>query len=306
MANRSVMTTVQAPHGVNIYLQKQALKTIDKFIVHARWGQDVTLPQNEGETMKWIRWSALTAQTTPLIETEDPNPILATRSDLSVQLQEYGAWMQLSSKLKMTGLASTQANLTERLAKQIQLTVDTLCRNVIAGGASTTTCANGSGTSTLLNKTDIDSVTKTLYSDGAETITGMVAASTGQGTSPQLPAFIGIAHTDAMIRLQNVSGFLSIKNYANTTPYPMEWGQTGMVRWILTNNGYIASNGTSYYATILGQGAFGNIKLRAGDKPLVQTPGTSPLGRWSTVGWNVWYAAKVLNELLMHNIIHTV
>ena len=304
MANKSVMTTTQAPHGVNIYLQKQALKTIDKFIVHARWGQDATLPQNEGETIKWIRWAALTAQTTPLVETEDPNAILATRSDLSVQLQEYGAWMQLSSKLKMTGLKGTQAQLTERLGKQLQLTIDTLCRNVIAGGASTTTCSNGSGTATLPNKTDIDTVTRTMYNDGAEPITGIVSGKTTQGSSPQLPAYIGIAHTLAMTRLQNVSGFLSIKNYANTTPYPMEWGQTGMVRWLITNNGYVSSS--NYYATIIGQGAFGNIKLRAGDSPLIQTPGTSPLGRWSTVGWNVWYAAKVLNELLMHNMIHTV
>jgi N4-gp56 family major capsid protein len=299
------MTTTQAPHGVNIYLQKQALKTIDKFIVHARWGQDVTMPQNEGDTMKWIRWAALTAQTTPLTEGRDPNPILATRSDLSVQLQEYGAWMQLTSKLKMTGLKGTQAQITERLAKQLTLTIDTLCRDVLAGGASTTTASNGSGTATLPNKTDIDTVCRTLYNAGAETITGMVGAGTGQGTSPQLPAYIGIAHTLAMTRIQNVSGFLSVKNYGpNAVPYPYEWGQTGMVRWILSNNAYVS--GSNYYAPILGVGAFGNVRLRAGDNPLVQTPGTSPLGRWSTVGWNIWYAGKILNELVMHNFIHTV
>jgi N4-gp56 family major capsid protein len=305
MANKNMMTTTQAPHGVNIYLQKQALKTIDKFIVHARWGQDATLPQNEGDTMKWIRWSALLAQTTPLTEGEDPNPILATRNDLSVQLQEYGAWMQLTSKLKMTGLKSTQAQLAERLAKQMALTIDTLCRDVIAGNTSTTTCSNGSGTATLPNKTDIDTITKTLYSAGAETMTARIGAAMGQGTSPQHPAYIGIAHTDAMIRLQNVSGFLAVKNYANPgSAYPYEWGQTGMVRWILTNNGY--TSGSNYYAPIIGQEAFGNIKLKAGDNPLIQTPGTSPLGRWSTVGWNKWYAGKILNDLLIHTMIHTV
>lgn len=305
MGNKNVMGTTQAPHGVNIFLQQQALKTIDKFIVHARWGQDVSLPQNEGETMKWIRWSALLAQTVPLIEGEDPNPILATRNDLTVKLEEFGAWMKLTSKLLMTGLKQTQAQLTERLAKQMALTIDTLCRDVISGTSSATTASNGSGTVTLPNKTDIDTITKAMFSAGIETITNQVAAGTGQGTSPQLPAYIGIAHTDAMTRLQNVSGFLSIKNYGpNAVPLPMEWGQTGMVRWILTNNGFVS--GSDYYAPIIGMDAFGNVKLKAGDNPLVQTPGTSPLKRWSTVGWSKWYAAKILQDLAIHTFIHTV
>jgi N4-gp56 family major capsid protein len=308
MANKNVMTVSQAPHAVNIVYQQAALKTLDKFLVHAGWGQNYQMPVNQGDTMKWSRWSALLAQTTPLDEVEDPAPILATRTDLSVQMKEYGAWMKLSRWLQMTGLGSTQATLSERLSKQMALSMDTLVRDVLAGCASQTTCSNGSGTETLPNKTDIDSIVQTLYAAGAEPITSRMGAATGQGTSPLSQAFIGIMHTSGMNRIRSVAGFIEVKNYANPgDAYPYEIGATGMVRWVLTNNGY--TSGGYYYAPILGQDAYGEVRMRAGSNPLIykspeQSP--SPLNRYGTLGWDTPFATRVLNDLLMHVMLHTV
>jgi len=308
MPNKNVMTIAQAPHAVNIVYQKNALRTLHKFIVHAGWGQNYQMPLNSGDTMKWSRWSALLAQTTPLEETEDPSPILATRTDLSVSMKEYGAWMKISKWLQMTGLGSTQATLSELLSKQMTLSMDTLVRDVLAGCASQTTCSNGSGTATLPNKTDIDTIVKTLYSAGAEMITSRMGAVTGQGTTPLAGGFIGIMHTAGMNRLKAVAGFVEVKNYAQPgDAYPYELGATGMVRWVLTNNGYTASS--NYYAPILGQDAYGEVRMREGTNPLIykspeQSP--SPLNRYGTLGWNTPFASRVLNDLLMHVMIHTV
>ena len=308
MPNRNVMTTSQAPHAVNVTYHQAALKTLDKFIVFAVWGQEYQKPIHEGDTMKWSRWAALTPSTTPLPEVDDPAPILATRTDFSVQLLEYGAWMKISKWLQMTGLGSTQADLTERLSRQMALSIDTLCRDVIAGCASTLTCSNGSGTATFPNKIDINTITKTLYSANAEMITSRMGAASGQGTSPLPAGYIGIMDAAGMNRLSAVPGFTFVKNYANPgSAYPQEYGQTGMVRWLLTNNGY--TSGGYYYAPIMAQDFFGNVHMKAGENPLIykspeQLP--SPLNRYATLGWDKPYAGKILNDLLAVNMLHTV
>jgi N4-gp56 family major capsid protein len=308
MPNKNVMTVAQAPHAVNIVYQKAALKTLHKFIVHAGWGQNYQLPLHSGDTMKWSRWAALLAQTTPLNEVEDPAPILATRTDLTCQMKEYGAWMKITRWLQMTGLGATQAQITELLSEQMTLSIDTLVRDVIAGSSSNTTCSNGSGTATLPNKTDIDAIVKTLYTAGAKTIASRMGAATGQGTSPGAAAYIGIMHTDGMNRLKAVAGFLAVKNYASPgAAYPYEFGQTGMVRWILTNNGYTVS--TNYYAPIMGQQSYGEVHMKEGVNPLIykspeQSP--SPLNRYGTLGWNSPFACRILNDLLIHTMVHTV
>lgn len=308
MANKNVMTTSQAPHAVNIVYQKKALRTIHKFIVHAGWGQNAQMPLHQGDTMKWSRWAALLARTTPLDEVDDPTPILATRTDLTVQMREYGAWMKISKWLQMTGLGATQAQLAELLSKQMMLSIDTLVRDVVSGTSSTTTCSNGSGTATLPNKTDIDAIVKTLYSAGAETITSRMGAANGQGTSPLPAGFVGIMHTDGMNRLKAVAGFTEVKNYASPgQAYPYEYGATGMVRWILTNNGY--TSGSNYYAPIMGQESYGEVRMRSGSNPLIykspeQSP--SPLNRYATLGWETPFATRLLNDLLVHTMIHTV
>jgi len=308
MSDKSVMTTSQAPHAVNVVYQKQALRTLHKFIVHAGWGQNYQMPLHAGDTMKWSRWSALTAVTTPLDEVNDPNPILATRTDLSVSMKSYGAWMKLTEWLQMTGMGSTQATLATLLSKQMTLSLDTLVRDVLAGSYSYSTCSNGSGTATLPNKTDIDTIVKTLYSAGAEMITSRMGAASGQGTSPLSAAFIGIMHTNGMNRLKKVAGFTEVKNYASPgQAYPYEFGATGMVRWILTNNGY--TSGDTYYAPILGQGAYGEVRMKSGSNPLIykspeQSP--SPLNMYGTLGWKMPFASRLLNNLLIHVMRHTV
>lgn len=308
MPNRNVMTTSAAPHAVNIVYHKKALKTLDDFIVFAAWGQDFQMPLHEGEVMKWSRWAALSVSTTPLDEVDDPAPILASRTDISVQLRNYGAWMKVSEWLTMTGLGSTQATFTERLSKQMALSVDTLNRDVIAGCASTLTCSNGSGTATLPNKTDIDTCVKTLFQANAEYITSRMGASQGQGTSPLSAGYIGIMDAAGMNRLNAVAGFTHVKNYAGPgQAYPHEYGATGQVRWLLTNNGY--TSGSNYYAPILAQDFLGNVHMRAGEYPLIhKTPQQLPsaLNLYGTLGWKKPYACKRLNDLLCVIMIHTV
>lgn len=307
VTSKNVVTTTQIDHPVNIYFQKKFLKTLEPRLVHAQFGQRASLPMHEGDTYKWRRYAELSVATTPLDEVNDPSPVLPEKTDLSVSMKQYGSWIKTSAWRDMTGLTQDKAAMTERLARQSAKTLDTLVRAVTAGGASSTTCTNGSPTATLLNKTDIDTVVKNLLAEEAEMIAPMMGAAQGQGTSPIRDSFIGIAHTDLMLDIQAVSGFKHVANYASPgAAYPGEWGSTGNVRWILSGNAHVS--GSNYNTIIIAQDAFGIVEIPGGSKPMIYTPPErtgSPLQMYGTMGWKIPYACRILNDVLIHALICT-
>lgn len=310
MADKTVMTTDQIDHPVNIYYQRKTLTRVIAAFIYAKWGQSVKMPQHEGDTVKWRRWTNLVAQTVPLVEGEDPTPLLLEKNDLTQVVKEYGVLTKQTSWMKFTGINSDQDEIAGVLLDNMKLTLDTLCRNVCAGTASYSTCSSGSPTTTYLNRTDIDSVVTTLVGQNTKMMTDTVVAGRGQGTSPIRAAFIALGHTNQRPRLDACSGFKHVSNYANQGDiYPDEYGSVGDTRWILSTNGYYDGS-TYYHNLILGRNFFGNVKItgNSADKPLIYTPASTygGLQRYSTLGWLANYACKILNDNFGHVLRSTV
>ena len=308
--HRTTMTTTRVDHPVNMYYQRKVLTRVFPLLAYAQFGQQARIPRHEGDTTKWRRWANLLAQTTPLTEAEDPTPILMSKTDLTATVVEYGAATKISSWMKFTGIGSDQDQMADVLLDNMRLTLDTLCRDVVAGVASTTTCSNGVGTATYLNKTDIDTVVTNLLAENAKPIRGMIGAGPNQGTSPIRPAFIAVGHVLQRPRLEAVSGFKHVVNYADPGDrYEGEFGATGDVRWILTTNARVVT--TNYHNIIMAQDFFGNVKIdgNSADRPLIYTPPDrtgSPLQRFAYLGWLTNYACKILNDNFGHDLISTV
>lgn len=310
MADKTMMTSTTNPHPIALYHQKKALiRVIAKFL-YAQFGQKYKIPKNAGETAIWSRWANLLAQTTPLTEGVDPEPLTVVRTDLRQSVSEFGMLTKQSSWLKLTGLSIENDQITDVILDNMLLTLDTLCRNTLVGNASSTTCSNGSGTATFLNKTDIDTVVTNLEGENAQMIRPQINAGRGQGTSPIRASYMAIGHTVQRPRLEAVAGFKHITNYAAQGDIMEgEFCATGDVRWLLTTNAY-SSSGT-YYNMIIAKDFFGNCQINGGsaDGPLIYTPPDktgSGLRRYSLLGWLANYATKILNDNFGHALLSTV
>lgn len=304
---RNMMTTGRIDHPINIFYRKQFLRRSMPLMIHQQWGLMENMPARAGENIKWRRYSSPTAQTTVLTEGEDPTPIMQSKTDLTAAVQPYGAWMKVSSWLDLTGENSDAAQRTRWLADQFRITIDTLCRVVISGTASNTTCSNGDGVATDFNPKDIETVTETMLGNYAQYFTANVAAGTGQGTSPILPAFAGIAHTLLRNDIIDISGFKYTNQYGSPTSlYDGEIGSVTDVRIALTQNSH--TSGSNYYLTIIGEEAYGNVRIESADEMLIHLRPDqvgSPLKQYSTYGWKAVYAAKILNDNWIHALIGT-
>jgi len=312
MANKLMMTTSRVNHPINIFYQSKTLLRVIAAFVYNQFAQPATMGQHMGDTNKWRRWSNPAAQTTPLVEGVDPAPILLAKTDIQVQMREYGAYIITSSWMTFTGITDDETQMADVLTDNMALTLDTLGRDVASGTASQTTASNGVGTATLVNKTDIDTIVTNLVGENARMMLSQINATVKVATSPIRAAFIGIGHTAMRTSLENVSGFKHVSSYASpTNQFAEEFGNTGDVRWLLTTNAPRTTTTTGYQNLIFGQQFFGTVKIdgNSAARPLIFTPKDktgSPLQRFSTLGWLQNFAARILNDNFGHVLITTV
>lgn len=305
-----IITTTQIDHPVNIHYQRMVLTRVLPAFLYNQWGLNYTLPQHEGDTSKWRRWSNLADQLAPLTEGEDPTPLLLSKTDITTILKEYGALIKTSSWRDFTGLTDDNQQMAGVMLDNMRSTIDSLARDVLDGTASQTTCSNGSGTATFLNKTDIDTVVTNLESQNSMKFKPQITASTKISTAPIRSSYIGIGNTVQRPRLEAVSGFKHVSSYSNQEPVmEHEFGSTGDVRWLLTTKAPVSSG--NYSNIIMAKEFFGNVKIKGNtaDGPLVFTPADktgSGLRRFSLLGWIQNYAARILNDNFGHNLISTV
>jgi N4-gp56 family major capsid protein len=295
------------PHPINVEYEDAFLPYVLGRMPHSQFGKKRKASEHKGVKVGWSRLSKPTAQTTPLQEDVDPNPILMSRTDLEAVLAEYGARSRESEWLKLTELSQQAAEKVKWLYDTFELTIDTIDRDMLATTASTLTCSSGNPTATLLNATDLDTAVQTLKNQDAQPITKMIAPATGQGTTPVMPSFVGIIHTELWTVLKGLPGFVELKNYASRGDmFAGEVGKTDGIRWIETSRGY--KSGSNYYLPILGQDAYGNVKIPGGEKVLgfkpAETAG-SEMDRYSVMYWKSNYVSRILDDLNILTVICT-
>lgn len=309
--NNNMHTTTRINHPINIFYQSQVLLRVIDAFVYVRFGKTDSMPQHAGDTNKWRRWGNPSAQTVPLIEGQDPSPILLSKTDIQVKMKEYGAWIVTSSWMTFTGITDDQVQMNNILLDNMRLTIDTLTRDVASGTASQTTASNGTGTATFINKTDLDTIVTNLLVQNTRMMKDQISASVKIATSPIRASFIGIAHVGERDKLSLVSGFKHVSSYAQDKAMPDEYGSTDDIRWILTTNATRATSTTGYENLIFGQEFYGTVKIggsSAGNN-LIFTPKDkvgSPLQRYTTLGWLQNFAAQILNDNFGHVLVTTV
>jgi len=253
------------------------------------------------------RYARLALATTPLTEAVTPNGEKLSKVDILATPSQYGSFIHISDVVDLT-VEDRELNVgAERLSDQMYATLDRLTRNVMAATASSTTCSHGSGTATLLNKTDIDAVVQTMLGNLAQFTTPTIKASTGFATTPIGRAFWAIAHTDLIDDLGTVDGVVKVEQYSNSgQAAENEWCATGNVRWLVTTEGYYS--GSNYYCPIIGKEAYGTVKIDGGNMESIIKPwgsGDDPLNQRMTMGWKLWDVTRIINDNYLHNLICT-
>jgi N4-gp56 family major capsid protein len=296
-------TEVQKP--VNVIYNQMLLRNARPLAPYFVGTMPGSIQKNGGTaTIKWRRYntsadnaSGIAPTTTPLSELTGVASYMQGRdsstvhfTDVTATVAKYGQFFILNEEVDVFLPNGTMAGITNTLAISAGRSLNQLQRDQVEDNATLVYAGNAASDAAVVDKMKlgaIESVVNTLGRNSALPFTPMSNGSTIEGSTPILPGYWGLCHTDVAYDIEKLATFVPVSKYAqHTATVPGEFGlvpSAGQaVRFISTPEASIDSDaggtkgstglrGTSdvdlYTTVIYGQDAVGSVGLgrRHGD-----------------------------------------
>lgn len=120
--------------AVTQYHERAALKNMQPEMVHNRDAQKRTLPEHEGKTVKFRRYTPFPAITKPLAEGVTPPGQTMEATAFSVMVKPYGGHVELTDEFNLYLLDDMHKTINTLLSDQASLSLDTISRNALNAG----------------------------------------------------------------------------------------------------------------------------------------------------------------------------
>ena len=298
------------------FYEKRLIDQAEPRLVHDQFADYYPMPVGGGKTIEFRKYDSLPKATTPLTEGVTPDGQTLTVSTIKSDLHQYGGWTPLTDVLQMTAIDNNVVQATRILASQAGRTLDTLTRDVLAGGTNVIYAPKvaDDGTETpVTSRADLTlacKLTPKLFFQAAAQLGAMNADTLGD-------SYVAIIHPYAAYDLKTSKEWIEVHKYADPEAmYRGEIGKLGNIRFIETSEAKIwkdetcPSDGSSgHYAVfgtlVLGAHAYGVTELEGGGLEHIVKQlgyGDDPLNQRASVGWKGMRAAERLVEQYMVRI----
>ena len=278
-------------------------------LVHDQFAQKRPIPAGGGKSIEFRKIDPLPKALTPLTEGVTPDGQKLTISTVTASIAQYGGYVELSDMVLMTAIDNNLVIAAKQLGAQAGKTLDTITREVLAGGTNvqyaegqvTSRAALTGGAASGNHYLTVDAVRRAvrqLKKNDAEPIDGY---------------YIGIIHPDVAYDLMTDPKWVNVKSYSDPEGiYEGEIGRIEGVRFVETSEAKVftgaGKDGRDVYATlILGDNAYGTTEVVGGGlemivKQLGSGGSSDPLDQRASVAWKATKAAVRLQEAYMVRI----
>ena len=309
-------------HRTGVYVMKGTLAVAKDNNLLGKVAQNYVIPKGGSDTAKWRRYEKLALPDAPLVEGVTPTAIPMTKTDIQQAMQEWGAYVEISNKVRDNVDDDVlNGEAIPLLGMQSAKTIDMRRYGVFKAG-NTVFYANDSATASVNTPAAVDDfhkIARWFMSVGGDPITTMVEAGNKINTVSVMPAFRCYVHPDCVYDLEKMTGFTKVKDYASQKDVqPTEFGSFGQFRFEWSTNIEPTEDGGGakgttksttgtysdvYPILIVAQNAWGVVGLGGPNaiQTFVHLPGSAgtadPLNQRATAGWRGMWSAKIIQEL---------
>lgn len=297
------------------FYEKRLLDQAEPLLVHNQFGDKYPIPAGSGKKIEFRKYSALPKALTALTEGVTPAGNSLTVTTVEGTVKQYGDWIQLSDMLQMTAIDNNVVQATKLLSSQAGRTMDTVTREVLAGGTNVIYApkvVDGAETEVLSRSTLTPECVLTPF------VVMRAAATLEAMNTPKIDgSYVLIIHPYCRETLQESPGWVDVVKYkeGNNT-FSGEIGKIGDVRVVTTSEAKIINDSTcpvvestTYYSVftslLLGANAYGVTELENGGLQHIVKQlgyGEDPLNQRSSCGWKATSVAVRLCEEYMVRI----
>lgn len=118
------------------YYSDYLIDNAEPYLCHDQFGQQHSIPKGSGKTIQFRKYDPLPKQTTPLSEGVTPDGQQLKMSTVEATIAQYGGYVELTDMLLMTAVDNNLVMATKLLGSQAGRTLDTISREVLAGGTN--------------------------------------------------------------------------------------------------------------------------------------------------------------------------
>lgn len=297
------------------FYEKRLLDQAEPLLVHNQFGDKYPIPAGSGKKIEFRKYSALPKALTALTEGVTPAGNSLTVTTVEGTVKQYGDWIQLSDMLQMTAIDNNVVQATKLLSSQAGRTLDTVTREVLAGGTNVMYApkvVDGAETEVLSRSTLTPECVLTPF------VVMRAAATLEAMNTPKINgSYVLITHPYCRETLQESPGWVDVVKYkeGNNT-FSGEIGKIGDVRVVTTSEAKVINDSTcpvveesTYYSVftslLLGANAYGVTMLENGGLQHIVKQlgyGEDPLNQRSSCGWKATSVAVRLCEEYMVRI----
>lgn len=315
MSNTMTTVTSTLSAEMKTFYEKRLLDQAEPLLVHNQFGDKYPIPAGSGKKIEFRKYSALPKALTALTEGVTPTGNSLTVTTVEGTVKQYGDWIQLSDMLQMTAIDNNVVQATKLLSSQAGRTLDTVTREVLAGGTNVIYApkvVSGVETEVLNRKTLTPECVLTPF------VVMRAAATLEAMNTPKINgSYVLITHPYCRETLQESPGWVDVVKYkeGNNT-FSGEIGKIGDVRVVTTSEAKIINDSTcpvvestTYYSVftslMVGANAYGVTMLENGGLQHIVKQlgyGDDPLNQRSSCGWKATSVAVRLCEEYMVRI----
>jgi len=282
------------------------LKAARPLLVHAQFCDDQPIPARQGKTMQMRRFELLAPATTPLQEGVTPAGNTPIVSQVTVSVQQYGDYVQVSDVASWTTIDNVLSETADLLGEQSGQTFDVLARTFMNAG---TNVLYANGRTSRITVAAGDNMTSVEIKKATRTM------STASVTRFADQCYVMIVHPFTTYNIQSISEWLAAKQYSDVKDlYMGETGELYRMRFVESPlaaiiQGAGAAGIDIYQSLAFGKRAFAKSNLEGHNlENIVHPPGSAgsadPLNQRQTSGWKGTFGGTIQNQLYVLRIEH--
>ena len=293
------------------FYEKRLIDQAEPALVHDQFGDPYPIPANGGKNIEFRKYDSLPKATTPLTEGVTPDGQTMNVSTVTAEVRQYGGWVPITDTLQLTAIDNNIVQATKIIASQAGRTLDTIVRDVLAGGTNVIYApkiGEGGVETAVTSRATLDAtcqLTSDLIARAATQLKAMNADPIGT-------SFVGIIHPYVAYDLRRDPDWIDVHKYAQPDEiYNGEIGTLHGVRFVETSEAKIWKGtgcpaGLAVFSTlILGAHAYGSTEIEGGGLEHIVKQlgyGDDPLNQRASVGWKAHKTAERLVEQYMVRI----
>ena len=293
------------------FYEKRLIDQAEPALVHDQFGDPYPIPANGGKNIEFRKYDSLPKATTPLTEGVTPDGQTMNVSTVTAEVRQYGGWVPITDTLQLTAIDNNILQATKIIASQAGRTLDTIVRDVLAGGTNVIYApkiGEGGAETAVTSRATLDAtcqLTSDLIARAATQLKAMNADPIGT-------SFVGIIHPYVAYELRRDPDWIDVHKYAQPDEiYNGEIGTLHGVRFVETSEAKIWKGtgcpaGLAVFSTlILGAHAYGSTEIEGGGLEHIVKQlgyGDDPLNQRASVGWKAHKTPERLVEQYMVRI----